>query len=153
MGHWIHNDLNSPFAQGAFRMVTKGEVHRSERKGQPCIAKWFKSGAVYSEEFWELDWRGQKFLAKPFIERYQKFNINTGWVTDVHKPVYPREVVLTDTAILSQTREYGVTDLGPDGISTFFSQHICNKFCRDDWLVPEESGTAWGGRTGQGTVS
>jgi hypothetical protein len=29
-----------------------------------------------------------------------------------------------------------VTDLGPDGISTFFSQHYCNDYCRPHWTMP-----------------
>ncbi|KAK4194845.1 kinase-like domain-containing protein [Triangularia verruculosa] len=198
------SQLNNPFAQGAFRMVAKARYTVGERKGQPCATKWFKTGAVYSSDFWELDikavhkaleiinlfndskmvnvavklnmptvwrfgstwgqqWRDQRVLVEPFIEGYQKFNSNTGW-TDESKPwskvmqalshfsyhitggeylicdlqggAYLQEAVLTDPVILSQTREFGVTDLGPDGISTFFSQHVCNKFCRKDWIAP-----------------
>jgi hypothetical protein len=37
---------------------------------------------------------------------------------------------------MSSTRSYGVTDLGPDGISTFFARHRCNRFCQSHWQQP-----------------
>lgn len=42
-------------------------------------------------------------------------------------------VILTDPVILSRDREFGVTDLGAEGISTFFARHRCTKFCREHW--------------------
>ena len=45
-------------------------------------------------------------------------------------------VVLSDPVILSRNRDYGVTDLGPEGISSFFSQHECNNYCRPHWTRP-----------------
>ncbi len=44
--------------------------------------------------------------------------------------IYQHELVLSDPVILSRTGDYGVTDLGRDGISSFFSQHDCNQYCR-----------------------
>lgn len=108
---------------------------------------------------------GRKVLCEPFIENYSKFNSNTGWadsstpwpqvmqalshysyhvsnrnylLCDVQGGIYSNSVVLTDPAILSQTKEFGVTDLGPHGISSFFSQHRCNKFCKSHWLKPTD---------------
>ena len=46
---------------------------------------------------------------------------------------------LTDPAICSRSRNYGVTDLGEKGIESFFANHICNKFCNSDgarWQRP-----------------
>eukprot|EP00656_Telonema_subtile_P055238 TRINITY_DN8488_c0_g1_i2.p1 TRINITY_DN8488_c0_g1~~TRINITY_DN8488_c0_g1_i2.p1 ORF type:complete len:266 (+),score=47.80 TRINITY_DN8488_c0_g1_i2:151-948(+) len=46
---------------------------------------------------------------------------------------------LTDVAISSRRREYGVTDLGEKGIDSFFSNHVCNHFCNHDgeqWQRP-----------------
>lgn len=37
---------------------------------------------------------------------------------------------------MSRTRCYGVTDLGPDGISTFFARHNCNRYCQNHWQTP-----------------
>ncbi|RDA85176.1 hypothetical protein CP532_2396 [Ophiocordyceps camponoti-leonardi (nom. inval.)] len=197
-------DLDNPFAQGAFRWVAKGEYVSGPRRGEPCVAKWFKTGAVFSHDYFALDikavdkalemvnvfnqmkivnkavkinvpavWRfdddcpdgraGQNNLCEPFIHNYQKFNSNTGWtddseawgevmqalshfsyhlsggnyvLCDLQGGIYRHEVVLSDPVILSRNREYGVTDLGSDGISSFFSQHDCNDFCRPNWTQP-----------------
>ncbi|KAK3337580.1 kinase-like domain-containing protein [Cercophora scortea] len=108
-------------------------------------------------------WAGVKCLQEPFIQNYQKFNSNTGWtdttrrwaqimqalshfsyhvsggndvLCDLQGGIYRDEVVLSDPVILSRTREYGVTDLGPEGISSFFSQHDCTGYCRPGWTRP-----------------
>ncbi|KAI8961289.1 kinase-like protein [Daldinia sp. FL1419] len=194
-------DLDNPFAQGSFRWVAKGIYTSGTREGQPCVVKWFKTGAVYEEDYFTLDikavhkaleivnkfnelniinkaikinvpgvWTyqsgeaaGQRALCEPFIHSYQKFNSNTGWtddseswgevmqalshfsyhisggqfvLCDLQGGIYQREVVLSDPVILSRNRDYGVTDLGPDGISSFFSQHRCNDYCRPHWTMP-----------------
>lgn len=49
-----------------------------------------------------------------------------------------RGAVLTDPVILSRDRSYGVTDLGPEGMSTFFSRHVCNGFCMAHWQKPRD---------------
>ena len=109
------------------------------------------------------EWAGQRILCEPFIQNYEKFNSNSGWsddsqawgevmqalshfsyhltggqfvLCDLQGGIYRREVVLSDPVILSRNREYGVTDLGPEGISSFFSQHRCNEFCRSNWTQP-----------------
>ncbi|KID94456.1 elongation factor 2 kinase, partial [Metarhizium majus ARSEF 297] len=109
------------------------------------------------------DWSGQRHLCEPFIQNYQKFNSNTGWndeskawgevmqdlshfsyhlsggnfvLCDLQGGIYRYEIVLSDPVILSRDRQYGVTDLGPDGISSFFAQHNCNTFCRPNWTRP-----------------
>jgi hypothetical protein len=106
----------------------------------------------------------QPILVEPFIQNYQKWNSNSGWfddssvwgevmqalshfsyhitgganvLCDLQGGVYQREVVLSDPVILSQFQgEYGATDLGADGITSFFSQHDCNEFCRPNWIYP-----------------
>jgi hypothetical protein len=55
---------------------------------------------------------------------------------DLQGGISSRGAVLTDPVILSRSRSYGVTDLGPNGISTFFAQHICNRFCQAHWQKP-----------------
>lgn len=134
---------------------------------------------------------GKKLLQEPFIENYKKFNSNTGWadnttpwprvmqalshfsyhvsggqyvLCDLQGGVYSDCVVLTDPVILSRDRCYGVTDLGPEGISSFFSNHRCNEFCNSSWRRPADQrryfnpqagtsmirgGTGGGGRTNQ----
>jgi hypothetical protein len=45
---------------------------------------------------------------------------------------------LTDPAINSQRPgQYGMTDLGPSGIASFFHTHKCNQFCQKNWLWPK----------------
>ncbi|RCI15172.1 hypothetical protein L249_6881 [Ophiocordyceps polyrhachis-furcata BCC 54312] len=199
-----YDDLLNPFAQGAFRWVAEGEYTSGPRRGEACVAKWFKTGAVFSQDYFTLDikatdkaleivnvfnqmrlvnktvkinvpevwtfddqcsddWAGRKCLQEPFIHNYQKFNSNSGWtddseawgevmqalshfsyhlsggnyvLCDLQGGIYRHKVVLSDPVILSRNREYGVTDLGSDGISSFFSQHNCNDFCRPNWTQP-----------------
>ena len=41
------------------------------------------------------------------------------------------DYILTDPAIISlREGQYGMTDMGPQGIVQFFDQHRCNKFCK-----------------------
>lgn len=109
------------------------------------------------------DWAGVKNLQEPFIQNYRKFNSNTGWndssrmwarlmqalshfsyhisggnfvLCDLQGGIYRDEVVLSDPVILSRTHQFGVTDLGPEGISSFFHQHTCNGYCRPHWTCP-----------------
>ena len=126
---------------------------------------------------------GKKVLQEPFIKNYQKFNSNTGWadtdtpwprvmqalshfsyhvsagqfvLCDLQGGVYSDAVVLTDPVILSRGKLYGETDLGPQGISSFFSNHQCNEFCSSSWSRPADQrqyhrpqpGTSMAGGTG-----
>jgi len=109
------------------------------------------------------EWAGSKTLSEPFIANYQKFNSNTGWtdtrrnwakamqalshfsyhvsggmfvLCDIQGGIYQDSVVLSDPVILSRNRDYGVTDLGAMGISSFFYHHTCNEYCRSNWTRP-----------------
>jgi len=108
---------------------------------------------------------GKKVLQEPFIQHYTKFNSNSGWaddstpwprvmqalshfsyhitsgqfvLCDLQGGIYSNAVVLTDPVILSRSKRFGVTDLGPQGISSFFSNHVCNEFCKSDWSMPND---------------
>lgn len=108
---------------------------------------------------------GSKVLQEPFISNYEKCNSNTGWADDstpwprvmqilshfsyhasesqylfcdLQGGVYSNAVCLTDPVILSRDKSYGVTDLGPTGISSFFSNHKCNEFCTSSWSRPAD---------------
>jgi len=125
----------------------------------------------------ESDWAGQKHLVEPFIPNYQKFNSNTGvqmgddgWpaamqalshfsyhttggryvLCDLQGGVMDggKSVILTDPVILSRDREFGVTDLGSEGISTFFARHNCTKFCREHWHQPRKQLIYFGANVG-----
>ncbi|KAL3902651.1 MAG: hypothetical protein SGILL_010749, partial [Bacillariaceae sp.] len=107
--------------------------------------------------------RDTKVLVEPFIENYKKFNSNTGWndsstpwpqvmqalshfsyhasngeylLCDLQGGVYSKGAVLTDPAVNSSKKKFGITDLRSKGISSFFSQHRCNQFCRLHWKKP-----------------
>lgn len=81
-------------------------------------------------------------MVEPFVENWQKFNSNTGWsstesswhdamqalshysyhmsagefvLCDLQGGLYEDEVILTDPALLSRRRMYGMTDLGHEG--------------------------------------
>ena len=47
--------MDAPFAQGAFRWVARGHYTSGPRNGQPCVAKWFKTGKVYDATYFSLD--------------------------------------------------------------------------------------------------
>lgn len=55
---------------------------------------------------------------------------------DLQGGIYQQEVVLSDPVILSRNRAFGVTDLGSNGISSFFTTHHCTGFCRPHWTQP-----------------
>ena len=59
---------------------------------------------------------------------------------DLQGGVYKDGFIITDPVIMSTTsknhQEYGPTDLGYEGISTFFSNHVCSRFCHSDWMSP-----------------
>jgi hypothetical protein len=40
---------------------------------------------------------------------------------------------------MSRNQNYGVTDLGPDGISTFFARHRCSSYCQPHWSRPRNT--------------
>lgn len=108
---------------------------------------------------------GSRVLQEPYIHNYRKYNSNSGWadeatpwprvmqalshftyhvsggqfvVCDLQGGEYSNAVCLTDPVILSRTKQYGATDLGPQGISSFFSNHRCNEFCKAGWLRPRD---------------
>ncbi|KAM7194159.1 Protein kinase-like domain containing protein [Naviculisporaceae sp. PSN 640] len=102
-------------------------------------------------------------LIEPFLENWRNFNSNTGWtddtddlaqamqalshfsyhitdgrylLCDLQGGIVNGQLILSDPVILSKDQEGGITDLGPLGISTFFSQHMCSPFCRTEWKTP-----------------
>merc|ERR1711937_404765 len=61
--------LDNPFAEGAFRYVAKGKYTKGERQGQRCVCKWFKTGSVFEESFFETDIKTSK-MAIEIISRF-----------------------------------------------------------------------------------
>ena len=113
---------------------------------------------------WTFEGDNSKTLCEPMIENFEKFNSNTGWTPNEQSPwiqvmqalshysyhssqrtvllcdlqggSYKDGFIITDPVIMSSSKEYGPTDLGNDGISTFFARHKCNQFCKAQWIAP-----------------
>jgi hypothetical protein len=109
---------------------------------------------------------GVHYIVEPYIEDFKKFNSNTGWTSkessewikimqalshytyhktsgqfllcDLQGGLYRNGAIITDPIITSRNRTFGSTDLGPNGISSFFGRHTCNKFCRSNWTKPKD---------------
>ncbi len=47
------------------------------------------------------------------------------------------DIVLSDPVIMSRSEAHGPTDLGNNGIETFFSHHECNLYCSKIWIKPK----------------
>lgn len=103
---------------------------------------------------------------EPMIANFEKFNSNTGWTPresspwirvmqslshfsyhfsnrkilycDLQGGVYNDGFVVSDPVIMSESKEYGPTDLGLEGISTFFAYHTCSEYCNKGWILPED---------------
>lgn len=124
-------------------------------------------------------------LVEPYIRNFEKFNSNSGWVPksaanrvlaaqalshfsyhvsgghfvlcDLQGGRFNKGIALTDPVILSNSRRFGPTDLGREGMLAFFSNHQCNQFCDASWhrprgpsaVVPIRQGTSAMGNAGQ----
>ncbi|KAI1350370.1 kinase-like domain-containing protein [Xylaria sp. FL0043] len=119
---------------------------------------------------WTYEISGAKNLVEPMIENFEKFNSNSGWVDttngawshvmqalshfsyhnsggqlllcDLQGGMYKNGYILSDPVIMSQRGNYGPTDLGPDGIRSFFQRHRCGNYCRAEWQKPRYQGKA-----------
>jgi len=113
------------------------------------------------------DSKERKCLLEPYINNYAKWNSNTGWVNpedshwndrcqalshfsyhvsagqfllcDLQGGTFNKGLALTDVIVMSAKRQYGLSDLGREGMVTFMSRHQCNTYCQDHWQRPKES--------------
>ena len=106
---------------------------------------------------------GQSLMIEPFLPYFEKWNSNSGWqsdsswgqvmaalshfsyhvtggellLCDLQGGVSDRAgCVLTDPVICSRERSYGLTDLGPEGMSLWFKHHKCTRHCYASWMKP-----------------
>ena len=146
--------------QKAIELVTKWnecEIIDQKIKVNECsVWTWKQRNSLFK--------KGDPCLVEPFIENFKKFNSNAGWssegepwtnvmqalshfsyhvtggnlvLSDLQGGLCSNGMVLTDPVILSRTEGYyGNTDLGTNGILTFFDRHNCNDFCRKEWAKP-----------------
>ncbi|KAI0478318.1 kinase-like domain-containing protein [Xylaria cf. heliscus] len=118
---------------------------------------------------WTYTETGGKSLVEPMIENFEKFNSNSGWapvtggawseamqalshfsyhnsggqllLCDLQGGSYRNGYILSDPVIMSQRQTYGPTDLGQDGIRSFFHRHRCGRYCKGEWQKPRAQGT------------
>lgn len=82
--------LEYPFASSAFRWVAKGTYNRGARKGQACVAKWFKTGAVFEADYFALDIKAvdkaleivNRFNQLNILDKTVKINVPAVWTFD-----------------------------------------------------------------------
>ena len=55
---------------------------------------------------------------------------------DIQGGSFNKGLAITDPVIISSNQRFCPTDLGPDGIVTFFAYHDCNRFCSSSWRLP-----------------
>jgi hypothetical protein len=104
--------------------------------------------------------KGEKVLVEPFLGKdvYNKFNSNSGYedkncgstmaafshftyhisdgkmlVCDLQGVKREDEYILTDPVICSVQQTFGVTDVGEEGIRSFFANHECTELCKSIW--------------------
>lgn len=154
--HFFQTDIAT--SKKAIEIISKwnakGFVNKMIRVNLPEVWTFDTSSSLFG---------GRQVMQEPFIANYQKFNSNTGWsddtlpwprvmqalshfsyhysqgqclLCDLQGGVYSHGAVLTDPVIMSSEQSYGPTDLGLKGMSTFFAHHVCNEFCRSDWIKP-----------------
>jgi hypothetical protein len=106
--------------------------------------------------------RRKKKLVEPMLEGvFLKFNSNSGYTNgaevmqalshfsyhhshgkyllcDLQGGHYEDSYILTDPVIMStdNSKIYGPTDLGSEGIDNFFGRHKCGVFCKNHWRKP-----------------
>ncbi|KAF9171151.1 hypothetical protein BGX20_008052, partial [Mortierella sp. AD010] len=106
---------------------------------------------INQPEIWRFKFGDRQLnLVEPMIDNFEKFNSNTGWkqdrtawgqvmqslahfsfhctggqftLCDLQGGVYSDGVVLTDPVVMSRNQRFGPTDLGGEGIDSFFSRH------------------------------
>lgn len=66
--------LENPFASGAFRWVAQGSYTSGPRSGQACVVKWFKTGAVFEEDYFALDIKAVN-KALELVNRFNQLNV------------------------------------------------------------------------------
>ncbi|CAE7275185.1 ak1 [Symbiodinium natans] len=150
----IREDLQAVAEAG--RIIEAFNEYNNEhcrQRGQPARRRVY----LNQPEVWECGER--KVLVEPLIDgTYAKFNSNSGWVNEGYNMMqalshfsfhfsngqhllcdlqgggYDTHYVLTDPAVLSVNKDFGVTDGGFPMMRNFFAHHVCNEYCDAAWL-------------------
>jgi hypothetical protein len=152
----IADEWNGFCEHGKEIMINKGSIHQSNSGisylVEPLIryySKYTSNGGWIGDS--THDWQVR------YMEAYSHYSYHSSGgqlvVCDLQgRYKYNRYVrsksrfELTDPAICSRRRLYGVTDLGEKGIESFFANHRCNEFCQSGWARPRNP-SQWFPRT------
>mmetsp|Transcript_11552 Transcript_11552/g.23490 ORF Transcript_11552/g.23490 Transcript_11552/m.23490 type:complete len:468 (-) Transcript_11552:112-1515(-) len=99
-----------------------------------------KSGSIKSDDDLELAFSPSWSAIMQALSHFS-FHRSAGRMVlcDLQGSIRNSGAILSDPCLVSRTpRAYGVTDLGPEGIQSFFYNHRCSKYCREDWITPRE---------------
>ena len=121
--------------------------------------------AIWQEIYPDANGKHKKKLVEPMLEgEFLKFNSNSGYTNgaevmqalshfsyhqtggkyllcNLQGGHYDDAYVLTDPVVMSSdnSKAYGPTDLGSEGIENFFARHRCTIFCKSQWRKPFRS--------------
>jgi hypothetical protein len=140
------------------------EVIDAFNAGKCCSSKeiLLNQPAVWQEFIPDSEGKHKKYLVEPMLEgEFLKFNSNSGYTNgadvmqalshfsyhhsgrrhllcDLQGGHYNDAYILTDPVVMSSdnSKKYGPTDLGSEGIDNFFARHRCGLFCRSQWRTP-----------------
>ena len=132
-------------ASGHEIMINKGAIHYSNSGiaylVEPMIRYFEKftsnSGWIGDDDDWEVRAMAAftHFTYYDSGNRYIVCDIQGRYRSDGRR----KRFELTDPAICSTSQSYGPTDLGSEGIESFFANHQCNEFCESHWGRPHRS--------------
>jgi hypothetical protein len=118
--------LDYPFASGTFRWVAKGVYTDGPRSGQPCVRKWFKTGVVFEEEYFDLDLKAveralelvNRFNESEIITKSVKINVPTVWEMLDFEPGSPSNQLALIEPFIKNYKKFNSNtgwkdDLGP----------------------------------------
>ena len=138
-----------PYVAGFVKYIDSATVYRGRVSIKVNIP------AVWTESHGKLV--GQRCLVEPFIEYFQKFNSNSGaaditaavaqalshysyhasdgteLLCDLQGGKVGESYILSDVVMMSMSKKYGNTNLGPTGIENWLHSHRCTQFCSSGW--------------------
>ena len=158
--NFVSNEMNN--SNKALDLVTRFNAEMANNRIVPQVYVNIPTQARTDDD--------EVVLVEPLIRNFEKFNSNSGWLDeddetlnnkvaqalshfsyhstagnlllcDIQGGAFNKGFALTDPVIMSHTRgRYGCTDLGRDGIITFFAYHDCNEFCGNrHWQRPNST--------------
>jgi len=140
----IATDWNEFCDHGNEILINSGTIHKSNSKIQYLVEPFIKDYERFTSN---TGWIGDPDdWAVRCLEAFTHYSYHhTGGemiVCDLqgrYRKQRKKRFELSDPAISSRSRQYGLTDMGEKGIDSFFANHRCNEFCHSKWARP-----SWG---------